>query len=55
MSEESQLNRIERKLDTALQRTAKHSSDIAWIKSIFAGVGGLFTLAIGHLLRKAGF
>lgn len=54
MSDQSQLDRIEAKLDGALEKVAAHHSDLAWIKRIFAGVGSVLGLAVAHLLRKIG-
>lgn len=52
---QEQLDRIEKKLDRALERNAKNSADIAWLKRIVGGVGLLLGGAVLHLLRKIGF
>jgi hypothetical protein len=54
VTDKAQLDRIEKKLDGALEKIAAHHSDLAWIKRIFTGVGSILVLAVGHLLRKIG-
>lgn len=54
MSEETQSDRIERKLDRVLEQSARHGADIAWLKRIVFGGGAVLVVSVSHLLRKIG-
>ena len=48
------LRDMDKKLDRALEVSAKNSADLAWMKRIFAGAGVVLSGAVLHLLRKVG-
>ena len=45
---------MDKKLDRALEASAKNTADIAWVKKIVGGAGLVIVGMISHLLRKGG-
>lgn len=54
MTEKSQLDRIEAKLDACAKETATNSADLIWVKRGINGLGSVLALTLVHLLRKVG-
>jgi hypothetical protein len=49
MKDQTQLDRMEDKIDELITQTSKNTTEITWIKS----VGGLFMTALAFLFNKA--
>lgn len=54
MSDESQLDRIEKKLDDVITASSRHGADIAWLKRIVGGLGAGVVAIGAQFLRKMG-
>ncbi len=52
--EQTQLDRIEQKLDDMAPLVAGHDSDIYWLKRLVGGAGTAILLLASHVLRKLG-
>ena len=48
------LRDMDKKLDRALEQSARNAVDLAWVKRIIAGSGVVIAGALTHLLRKVG-
>lgn len=50
--DQDQANRIEEKLDKALQQVATNTADIAWLKRAVTGVSSLFGLIHAYFFHR---
>jgi len=54
VTDKTQLDRIEDKLDAFAEATATNTADLKWVKRGIHGLGTILTLTLVHILRKLG-